>query len=285
MKKILTIVVFFLSLVVLAGCQADAEPTVETLKFKVEVIEVDDVLLLSRDIEYVEGETKSVVQLIDEAIGLDYQVYPFGYFINGVANLYPKEYGVTYNYFFSIFIDDVAITTGIETTELVDGMVITFREVTLLDEADFMVDQLIQKFIENHLSSYVSLAALDYQVVAAIRHLNARNYFAPKLGSLALKPSNFPVNTISTAFKSTVIAKSFVSNTDAIKEALLAMTSQNYYESISLLTALTMVQAEGSVRTAIVSDLVSGTPEFMDADYAGMLLVALAPYLIVEGVD
>jgi len=285
MKKFWTIVLFFLSLVALAGCQVETEPTVELLSFKVEVVEVDNEVLFSRNIEYVEGETKTVVELIDEAIGLDYQVYPFGYFVNGVANLYPKEYGVTYNYFFSIFVDDVAITTGIENVSLTENMVISFREVTLLDETDRQVDVLIQTFIENHLSTYVSLAALEPNVVAALRHLNARNYFAPQLGSLVPKPTVYPTDTISNAFKSTILAKSFVSNTDTIKDALLLMDAQNHYESISLLNALTMVQATGSVRTAIVDDLLASTPDFMDADYAGMLLLALAPYATYEGVN
>lgn len=285
MKKIWTIVLFFLSLVVLAGCQDNTEPTAELLSFKVEVIEIDEFVLLSEDVAFAEGETKRVIDLIEEAIGIDYTVYPFGYFINGVGDLYPKEYGVTFNYSFAIYVDDVAITTGVENINLRDGMVITFQEVTLLDETDRMVDVLIQTFIENHLSTYVSLSGLEPHVVAALRHLNARNYFAPQLGSLIPKPTNFPVDTISNAFKSALLAKSFVSNTDDIKDALLLMEAQNYYESISLLNALTMVQADGASRTAVVEDLIAGTPEFMDADYAGMLLTALAPYVTVEGVD
>jgi hypothetical protein len=285
MKKIWTIVLFFLSLVALAGCQEDTEPTMELLSFKVEVIEIDEFVLLSEDVTFTDGETKKVIDLIDESIGIDYEIYPFGYFVNGVGDLYPKEYGVTYNYSFAIYVDDVAITTGVENIELIDGMVITFQEVTLLDETDRMVDVLIQTFIENHLSTYVSLTGLEPNVVAAIRHLNARNYFAPQLGSLVPKPTSYPIDTISNAFKSAVVAKSFVSNTDTIKDALLLMEAQNYYESISLLNALTMVQADGVSRTAVVEDLLSGTPEFMDADYAGMLLTALAPYITLEGVD
>jgi hypothetical protein len=285
MKKFWTIVLFFLSLVALAGCQVETEPTVELLSFKVEVIEIDDVVLLSRDIEFPEGETKRVIDLIDESIGIDYQIYPFGYFVNGVGSLYPKEYGVTYNYSFTISVDGALITTGVENIELIDGMVITFQEVSLLDETDLMVDRVIQTFIENHLSTYVSLQGLEPNVVAALRHLNARNYFSPQLGSLVPKPSIYPTDTISNAFKSTLLAKSFVSNTDAIKDALLLMDAQNHYESISLLNALTMVQATGSVRTAIVDDLLASTPDFMDADYAGMLLLALAPYVTYEGVD
>ena len=285
MKKIWTIALFFLSLVLLAGCQDNTDPTVELLSFKVEVIEVDQEVLLSEDIEYAEGETKKVIDIIDESIGIDYQVYPFGYFVNGVGDLYPKEYGVTWNYSFAIYVDDVAITSGVENIELKENMVITFQEVTLLDETDRMVDVLIQSFIENHLSTYVGLTGLEPHVVAALRHLNARNYFAPQLGSLVPKPSNYPVDTISNAFKSTLLAKSFVSNTDDIKDALLLMEAQNHYESISLLNALTMVQAEGTLRTAIVEDLLLSTPEFMDADYAGMLLTALAPYTTIEGVD
>jgi len=285
MKKIWTIVLFFLSLVALAGCQVETEPTVEQLSFKVEVIEVDDVVLLSKDIKFFEGETKKVIDLIDESIGIDYQIYPFGYFINGVGKLYPKEYSVTYNYSFAIYVDGVAITTGFENIELKDNMVITFQEVFLLDETDLMVDRVIQTFIDNHLSSYVSVTGLEPYVVAALRHLNARKYFAPQLGSLVPKPSNYPVDTISNAFKSAIFAKSFVSSTDSIRDALVLMDAQNHYESISLLNALSLVQGPDLNRKAIVDDLLSSTPEFMDAEYSGMLLTALAPYVNYGGVS
>ncbi len=275
MKKILFAVLVLLVSVTLAGCQ-DSDP----LFFEMEVVNIHDEVVLSEQIIYEEDDSLNVFDLIDAKVGLDYTVYDIGNFINGVDSYYPTEYQVTYNYYYVVKVNDVVSTETLEEVELVSGMKISFIETTTLDETDLEVDRLIQLFIDNYYATYISDDAVDHYTLAAIKQLDLKGYSVPELSAASL-PSSYATMTrdkIADTFKITVLEKAYAQNLDTSKTALSGFESTNSYDAVSLLTALTMTDGSTEQIDTLISTLLTSTPAFMDADYAGMILLALAPY-------
>lgn len=285
MKKIGFAVLFLFVMVMLAGCQENTSQTTDS-SFTLEVIGLDQTVLVNRNIIFNEDDQTSVVDLIDQAVGLDYTVYDIGIFVNGIGGFYPKEYGVTYNYYFTLYVDDAPATTGIADIIPTDGMNIQFVETTTLDQTDLSVDQIVYDFIANRLNDYVSNDGVSSDVLAAVKLLDIFGYDVPNLSTLKANSSQYsePMDTIANAFKSTVYELAFDMNTDAVQTALSTMTASNPYDAVSLLTALTMTEGSETQIDSIIETLTTTTPEYMDADYAGMLIRALAPYQDVLGV-
>lgn len=275
MKKIWFAVLVLLVSTMLAGCQES-----ETMSFKVEVVNVTGTVLLSESIIFAEDDEETLIDLVDEQVGLDYSVYDIGVFVNGVGGFYPTEYGITYNYYYSLFVDGIPTSTGIQDLDIQDDMSVSFVETTMLDETDLEIDRLIQVFIENHYSTYVNNDTYEHYVLAAIEQLGLHGYQAPLLSSLTL---NYPSpilsrTTIAETFKTTVFEKAYDLDLNTTKTALAGFEASNPYDAISLLTALSMTEGSSEQIVDILDMLTSSTPAYMDADYAGMLLLALAPY-------
>jgi hypothetical protein len=276
MKKIWFTVLIFLGLVVLAGCQ-ESTPDVELHSFEVEVVDIDGTVLLSESISYEEGTDRNIVYIIDEVVGLDYDVYDIGVFVNGVGEYYPTEYNVTYNYYFGLYLNDEPITSGIENIVLNDGMKVTFKEISMLDDVDLKVDELIQKFIDNHLATYINDEQIHHYVALAIAHLNARNYQVPQLNSLIENVSGIQRDTIANTFKTSIFETLFGLPTEDTKTALEDFEANNHYDAMSLLTGLYITNGDTDLIEDLVIQLMS-LPMYMDADYAGMVISTLAPY-------
>ncbi|MFH0767691.1 MAG: hypothetical protein V1920_06330, partial [Bacillota bacterium] len=115
MKKIWFAVLVLLVSTMLAGCQES-----ETMSFKVEVVNVTGTVLLSESIIFAEDDEETLIDLVDEQVGLDYSVYDIGVFVNGVGGFYPTEYGITYNYYYSLFVDGIPTSTGIQDLDIQD---------------------------------------------------------------------------------------------------------------------------------------------------------------------
>jgi len=275
MKKIWFAVLVLLVSVGLAGCQE-----ADTLSFEVEVIDLNGEVLLNQSIDFTEEATMPIIDMIDQEIGIDYTSYDIGLFVNGVADYYPTEYGVTYNYYYSFLINDEIATVGIDQLELEDGMKLTFKEVTTLDVTDQKVDQLIQSFIDQHLSLYLNDNTFDHYVLAAINQLDLHGYMGPVLLT-DLIPNSYLLmerETIANTFKMTIVEKAYQRNLDDTKTALSGFVADNPYDAATLLNALTMTDGSSTQISDLINILTS-TPSFMDADYAGMILLALAPYI------
>ncbi|MBN2300406.1 MAG: hypothetical protein JXC31_04365 [Acholeplasmataceae bacterium] len=287
MKKIWFIGLFLFVGVMLAGCQV-SNTEVDRFSFELEVVNINGSVIFEQIIvSYDDEEQDELIKMLDRQVGLDYDVYDFGVLVNGVAGFYPTEYSVNYNYYYSLYIDDELSSVGISDITPTEGMKISFVETTVLDEIDYQVDALINSFITNQLSNYVNDEMANHYVLAALKQLNVYGYNVPALDDTLLDISGYSqqTDTISNTFKTTVFDKSFDINLDDVETALANFTADNSYDAISLLNALSMTDGASTQIDEIIALLTSGTPLYMDSDYAGMLLLALAPYADYEGVS
>jgi len=288
MKKVWFTVLFFLSLILFAGCQAeDVVPTEPEGDFSVtvEVLSLEGEKLFSQVIRFFSDTEKNFVEILDDAIDLDYTNSEFGAFITGVAGIYPPEHGVTWNYWFSILIDGELSWTGLDSIQVEDQKTITFQISTMLDETDLWVDQVIYSFIESRLASYINLEEMHFTVVLALNKLKNAGYGVPSVSSLSGTSPTLLRDSISNAYKTAVFEVALGLNTDLTLSYLESATSSNHYEAISQLSALTLLESTHAKVNELIAMLIVSTPTYMDADYAGMVLAALSHYKEVSGVQ
>lgn len=275
MKKLLLVVVLLLSLIAIAGCTTEDEKDA----FIFELINLQGDLLLSETIPFDSNATTDLIELIDEVIELDYTVFEFGTFINGIGGNYPTEYGITYNYYYSLYVNGVSSMVGLDQIHVVNGTKISFIEVTVLDETDLLVDELIMKFIEEYADTYLTSTLMDHHVAAAIAQLHSKGYDVPALSNWVPDPSTlFSVSTISNAMKTAILETVYSRTISTTKTALEAFVPQNHYEAISVLTGLSLVQTETTRIQSLIQQITATNPTYMDSDYVGMALMALSPY-------
>lgn len=277
MKKMMFAVLALFGLLILAGCQESDE-----LSFDLEVIDLSGSALLSETIIFDEDDAPNVVDLIDETVGLDYSTSEYGTFVNGLADFYPTEYEVTYNYYYALYVNDEMSLTGIDDVVLEDGMKISFIETTMLDETDVLVDTLIQSFINYNYDIYINNQSFDHYVLAAIKQLNLYGYNSPILNATSMA---FPVEDlsrvdISHTLKTTILEKSLGLNLDTTKTVLSNFEASSTWDACSLLTALTLSQSSQTKIDSVLANLVAtaSLTSYLDADYAGMVLLALSQY-------
>jgi hypothetical protein len=288
MKKVWFTVLFFLSLILFAGCQTeDVVPTEPEGDYSVtvEVLSLEGEKLFDQVIRFFSDTEQNFVEILDDAIDLDYTISQFGAFITGVAGIYPPENDVTWNYWFSILIDGELSWTGLDTVEIEDGKTITFQISTMLDETDLWVDQIIYSFIETRLASYINQDQMHFTVVLALNKLKNAGYDVPSVSSLAGTSPTLLRDSISNAYKTATFEVALGLNTDATLTYLETASASNHYEAISQLSALTLLDSTHAKVDQLIAMLISGTPEYMDADYAGMVISALSHYFEVDGVQ
>lgn len=277
MKKIWFAVLALFVLMILAGCQES-----DGLSITVDVVDLSGSVLLSETIIFAEDDVTNVVDLIDEAIGLDYSSSAYGTFVNGIASFYPTEYEVTYNYYYALYVNDEMSMTGIDGVVLEDGLKISFVESTMLDFIDVSVDQLIQSFLDTYNDTYINDQRFEYHVLAAIKQLNLYGYESPVLSpsTVSFPTENLVRDTIANSFKTAVFEKALSLNLDSTETALSGFEANNTWDACSLLTALTMTQGSQTQIDSVLGGLLAtaGLESYLDADYAGMVLLALAPY-------
>jgi hypothetical protein len=274
MKKLGLLVLFFLSIVLLAGCQ-EAKPTADT--FVVEVRDLSGNVLFSEEVIYPENTELGLVELIDEAIDLDYEISQWGAFIKGIHGHYPKEYGVTYNYYWGLYVNDVSSMTGLDQVAYEEDMVISFRESTMLTSLDLEIDAWIESFIATHITSYLNENVMSQYVLAALSQLGFYGYTIPDLKTLS-----YPVfggSDIASVFKKSLVMRATDQTiTEAMLNDFLALTPNNPYEAVTYLNAFDVLYQTASheKRNTVVSYLQTEEPSYMDADYAGMALNAVS---------
>ena len=274
MKKLGLLVLFFLSIVLLAGCQ-EAEPTADT--FLVEVRDFSGTVLLSQEVEYPENTELGLVELIDEVIDLDYELSQWGAFIKGVGGHYPKEYGLTYNYYWGLYVNDEMSLTGLDQITYEEDMVISLREQTMLSTLDLEIDAWIEHFIHTHTNDYINETVMSQYVLAALKQLDAYGYDTPDLSSLTYP--TFNGTDVSSVFKNALVMKSTNQTiTETMLTDFLALTPANPYEAVTYLNAFDLLfqTTAHDKRNAVIAQLKLEQPTFMDADYAAMAIQAVS---------
>jgi hypothetical protein len=271
MKKIGLAVLVFLSLLMLAGCQ-DQELLNDGPSFTVEVVSIEGTTLWSEDIIFVENDDRMTIEILDEAIDLDYSTSQYGSYVNGVGGFYPTEYGVTYNYYYYILVNGVGSDVGIDQIVITEDMVITFQETSGFDEIDLKVDALVYAYVDAYRDMYITDAAINHYIVAALGQLAKRGYID------TLTPPSYTANvtTIQEAFKTAVFQKTFGLDTSATLTALNGFTSTDSYSAVSHLSALSLLEGDEQEINDLLDMLTALTID--DAEYAGMLMQALSPY-------
>jgi len=294
MKKVWLIVLIFFSMALLAGCQevelsepVISDPTtvvpteiVEEDTFLVEVVNLSGDVLASQSIVYDAEDEKTVAELIDQHMGLDYMVYDIGWFVQGVADIYPTEFGVTYNYWFSIYVNDELSFIGIEEIIYEENLTITFKESTMLDATELEVDRVIQDFLTHHFDTYVNDDVVHYGVYAALKQLKTRGYHNLDLSSTV----TLSKDTIGNLYKAAVIEMVKEVDTANTLALLEEASTTNVYEAISLLYGLIMLGGSESQINDLVDLIITTENSYMDADYAGMVISVLSYVKDYEGV-
>lgn len=272
MKKIGLWLLFFLSIVLLAGCQEDQDT------FTVEVRDLSGDVVISEEVVYPKDTTLSLLELIDEAVDLDYQTSQWGAFIQGVAGFYPTEYGITYNYYLGLYVNDEMSSTGLDVITYEEDMVISFRESTMLSEFDLAIDAWILSFVDEHLDTYISQEGLSQHVLAALILLNEHGYDVVDLNTLTYP--NPGVDSMGNLLKSALISYAQDETMSSLEDALLALTPTNPYDAVTFLNIYDILFGPevSTKQTEVISYLLANDPTFMDADFAGMALSAVSSH-------
>ena len=270
MKKVGFVVLFFLSVVLLAGCQ-EAKPT-----FVVEVRDIQGEIMFSENVMYPLDTELSLFEIIDEAIELDYDMTQWGPYIKGIEGFYPMDFGINYNYYLGLYVNDEESMTGISDVDYEEDMIISFRESSMLSTFDVSIDLWIHSFIETMLDTYISQAAMSQHVVSAMKQLELYGYL-----DVSWDEFSYPdvlVDTVSNQFKSAIRNKVLNQDITTIETALLAANPTNPYDAVTLMNALYAIYGRNAQakREEIATYLVANNPEYMDADFAAMALSAVS---------
>lgn len=269
MKKLGFVVLFFLSALLLAGCQGTKEYVT------VEVKNIIGEVIYNKRFEYPENTDKTLIEIIDEAVDLDYTMSQYGAFIKGVAGLYPMETGVSYNYWFSIHVNDEEIMTGLDQVEYQENIVISFRESSMLSPMDALVDYVIYQFMDKRVEEYVNANKVDQYVLEALIKLSEHNYMTVDFQAL-----NYPTltpTTLGNMLRMGLMNKGKGIDNTQLMADVVAYDIKNVYEAISYLNLLDIlgIAHDHQKRLDALNYLFTTIPQFMDADYAGMALSAL----------
>ncbi|TVP85776.1 MAG: DUF4430 domain-containing protein [Acholeplasmataceae bacterium] len=277
MKRIMLSVVVLLGMVLLTGCVMEAP----FHGFIVQVVDLEGTVLFEEEVIVNIDDDRTLYDMLEEAIDLDVQVFDgLGVFINGLAGFYPREHGVTFNYWFALHVDGAPSSTGISDLAFTDGMVITFVESTMLDEFDQQVDRVIGLLMDVQLERYLEANVIDHHVAAALALLVTHGYDVPPAftaltGAVPDMLDALGTETIASAFKAYVIGQAFGVDVDDIVTAMTALTATHVYDATVLLMMMGLTHADPSLTAPLLDMLLTELPAFMDADYAGMLIMAL----------
>ena len=270
MKKLGFVMLFFLSMMLLAGCQE-----VES-SFVVEVRDIQGEIVFSEELIYPEDTDLSLFEIIDESVELDYDVTQWGPYIKGIEGFYPMDYGVTFNYYLGLYVNDEESMIGIADVDYEEDMIISFRESSMLSALDVAIDLWINSFVSDMLETYIGSAGISQHVVAAMKQLELYGYYDVKWTDFS-----FPdvlVDTVSNAFKSALRNKVLGQSTETIESALADMNPTNPYDAVSMINAIDVLfgQNEQLKRDELITYLVNNNPDYMDADFAAMALTAVS---------
>jgi hypothetical protein len=154
---------------------------------------------------------------------------------------------------------------------------------TQLDETDQSVNKSIDLFLDNLVDNYVSETYVNDSILASIYHLDPKDketYIRNHVDeNMVLNRDNTSLLLNALVFES-VLGKSLVTS----KNILESKVTTNPYEAPTLLHAAYMTDLSQTKIDEYIQVIIDTDPEWMDADYAGMALLALSPYLDVAEV-
>ncbi|MFA5693112.1 MAG: hypothetical protein WC907_05790 [Acholeplasmataceae bacterium] len=122
MRKLFIYVLLIFS-VFLVSC-SNNETVKDTFLFEVKDIAGD--VLFTKEIIY--HDDLGVFESILEVVEVDYDTSEYGAFINGVEDFYPTDYGNSFDYFFSLYVNDEMSMIGIDQVTYSDNLKISLIE-------------------------------------------------------------------------------------------------------------------------------------------------------------
>ncbi len=278
-KWILAVLLVFLW-IGLAGCQVPTEDTPTPLgdSFLFEAYRLDQTLIVSKQIPFNEEDDQTLLEAIIEEIEMDITYSQWGAFINGIEGHYPKEYGVTYNYNFMLYVNHEMASTGIGDILYQEGLIITFKEEfsSWLDQTDYWVDQVIYQFIEDQLSEFLNTESMDYHVFSALRLMQLKGYPVPDVIQTIPMPEA-DLSHLGGLFRSTLYQTGYGMNDPHLESLLGQWAIDHPWSAVNVLTALSLLNPEHERINALI-DHVAQVIDFMDPDYVGMALLALSKH-------
>jgi len=272
MKKMGFVVLFLMGLLLLAGCQ-DQKQTL-----RIEVRDISGEVMIDEEITYPDTTELSLIEVIDEHVDLDYEMSTFGAFIKGVDGFYPTEFGITYNYWLSIYVNDQMIETGLDQVTYEEDMVISFRESSMLSDVDQEIDQFIYGFLDEKVNTYINQDGMDHYVLAALNQLSIYGYNTIDLTELDYP--DYDDQTVANRFKKALVSfsKDLDNELETDFSTFVELTPDGLYETITYLNAFDVFYTNENhdKRNEIIQDFILEIPEYMDADFAGMALSAVS---------
>ncbi len=271
MKKMFIFVLLLIS-VLLVGCSPDETNLQDTFLF--EVIDVAGDNVFTKEIVYLDdlGVFGSILEVVD----VDYDTSEYGAFVNGIENNYPKENGVTYNYYYSLYVNDEMQMIGIDQVEYSDYLKISFIETTTLSELDLLVDSYIELFLDELVDSYLNEDSFNQYVLASLLHFDKYGYYNLDFNDYSYKEQSLS-NISGNLFQSLINnATDKVFSNDEL-DNIRDLDSSNGYELITLVNLLDILdESFDEQKEAVIDKLVNTDFPFLDSDTAGMILTALS---------
>lgn len=264
MKKILTLLMILLISFSLASC--NKENINENGHFTFELVDLNNDKLINKKIKY---DNISILSSIEEVINLDITKYDIGSFINGVNNNYPKEYNITYNYFYNLYVNNEMFSKGIDFVNYEKNLLVTIKEETTLSETDLLVDNIIETLIKD-----IDISeTIDYLLFASLVHLNKYGY---NYIDLKQYQYNLEFDTISNSLKSLVynqILNKEISDNNIAEILNLKVNGQWDYPNY--LNTLNILGNQEELMTNIALRLID-EELYLDADSISMLIISLS---------
>jgi hypothetical protein len=254
------------------------------------VIDINDEIVYESIITVDQEVALSALELIEAHTEIIYTEFEgLGIFVYGVAGFFPTEYNVSFNYYLSLYIDGTESEVGIDQITPEDGMTITFKESSMLDAIDLEVDRVIYHFLDELFDVYINTGYIHHDVLAAVSKLYTMGYDVPEFLTWITPELPTYLDTINTTtagqlFKKIMIETIFGESIEDTLGLIENLEVNNHYDAITLLHALYVGKSQSDHIQSLKDSLYASDPAFIDPDYAGMLLLALSPYVNEEGV-
>lgn len=264
MKKLLMFFTISLLVLTLTSCQDNNK--IKTGFFKFELINLENEKLIDKSIKY---NNESIFESLKNNLEVDYNEYDLGIFINGVEGFYPKEYQVTYNYYYSIYVNSELSSSGINEIDFKENLTISLREVTTLNKLDLKVDNVIRTLIKD---IDVNLE-IDYMLFASLVHANQYKYNLINLDNYQF---DLDFSSIASSLKSLIYNE--IANKNILEqdfEKLFNFKLDAQWDFTNYLNLLNVLGSYQEIQLKLAKELIK-EDLYLDSDTAAVLLMNLS---------
>jgi hypothetical protein len=237
---------------------------------------------------YKKADDKSLLELLDEQIDVDYETSTYGAMLNSIEHLKPK-----YGAYIAILENGEYSTVGIDALTYEDKDVFTFR-VEWWDQTEQAVDTAIQNFISNYATHYITNEKVDYYVGSAFYHLGGMEDLI-SLDTVETMYQDLESASSGELFKAILIVSAAGGdptdvNGNNLMQQLIDLAPIGQWNVTTngaiALNAYSHAIDATNYETSIIDDLVNtNTPKSAGLDMGGITLMALAHYKDEEGVQ